>query len=309
MNIKERSANFIERGTVVDNYLRDLYHIPMLTKEEERDLFIKIEQSNIRIKKANGNPIVVAEETKIQDEIKKEIISRNQRFNFAVAKRYNNNDILMDLVSVGTIGMYEALEKYNYKEEIRFCTFAVYYIRRAINNYIMNEHVMIRTTNNTKLISKVKKVENEFFAKEGRKPSIQEIIDILEKKYDIKNTDAADFYAAATESIDGYPDEDDKSYTFENADEYTARTASYNDGDNSLNYEDTINIINNMLNGLSERDRTIICMAAGYGYDKEYKDREIADVLEMSSERVRQIRNALQTKLAKMYNRLATVKA
>ena len=113
MNIKERNAIFIERGTVVDNYLHDLYHIPMLTKEEERDLFIKIEQSNIRIKKANGNPMVVAEETKIQDEIKKEIISRNQRFNFAVAKRYNNNDILMDLVSVGTIGMYEALEKYN----------------------------------------------------------------------------------------------------------------------------------------------------------------------------------------------------
>jgi DNA-directed RNA polymerase sigma subunit (sigma70/sigma32) len=64
-----------------------------------------------------------------------------------------------------------------------------------------------------------------------------------------------------------------------------------------------------MLKGLSERDRTIICMAAGYGYEKEYKDREIADILEMSSERVRQIRNALQTKLAKMYNKLATVNA
>ena len=83
------------------------------------------------------------------------------------------------------------MEKYNYKEEIRFCTFAVYYIRRAISHYIMNEHVMVRTTNNTKLISKVRKVENEFFAKEGRKPSTQEIIDILEEKYDIKNADTA----------------------------------------------------------------------------------------------------------------------
>lgn len=98
----------------------------MLTKEEERDLFIKIEQSNIRIKKANGNPMVVAEETKIQDEIKKEIVSRNQRFNFAVAKRYNNNDILMDLVSVGTIGMYEALENIIIKRKLFL------YIRRIL---------------------------------------------------------------------------------------------------------------------------------------------------------------------------------
>jgi DNA-directed RNA polymerase sigma subunit (sigma70/sigma32) len=64
---------------------------------------------------------IVERETNTQTEIRNEIILRNQRFNFAVAKRYDNNSILMDLVNVGTIGMYEAFEKFNYKEGNRFC--------------------------------------------------------------------------------------------------------------------------------------------------------------------------------------------
>lgn len=308
MNIKERNSTFIIRDTVVDNYLREINRIPVMTKEDEKNLFIQLEQSELRIKKSNGDSKVIAEETKIQDNIKKEIVSRNQRFNFAVAKRYNNNDILMDLVSVGTIGMYEALAKYNYKENIRFCTFAVYYIRRAINQYIMNENVLVRTTNNTKVISKVKKVENEFFAKEGRKPSVQEIIDILEDKYKINNVDSAEFYVAAMESIDGYSDEDDKTFTFEKTSDYCTKTAAYNDADDNLNYDDTVNIINTMLNSLPERERTIMCMSSGYGYDKEYKDFEIAEVLDMTSERVRQIKKALQAKLAKKYYNFAATR-
>ena len=65
-----------------------------------------------------------------------------------------------------------------------------YYIRRAINAYITKENIAIRTTNDAKLISKVKKIENVFFAKEGRS-TVDEIKSIL-AKYDIVDVDSMD---------------------------------------------------------------------------------------------------------------------
>ena len=91
---------------------------------------------------------------KVQLSLHNEIISRNQYLNYAIAKRYNNTDIVMDLVNVGAIGMIEAFDSYDYKKNVRFCTYATYYIRRAINAYITKENIAIRTTNDAKLFQR-----------------------------------------------------------------------------------------------------------------------------------------------------------
>lgn len=304
MNIKAYENSITIRTEAVKRFLSDIQKTKVITSAEEKSLFSKYEDSVNRVNevKASNMPAataanIIAKEEKLQDEIRNEIILRNQRFNFAVAKRFNNGDILMDLVNVGTIGMYEAFQKYDYKEGVRFCSFAVWYIRRAINAYLVKENLSVRTTSNTRIMPKVKKIENDFFLKNGRKPSGVEVMDILMDKYGIEVAVESDIYGTRMESIDAYfGDETDN--TFDKSEEYNNATASYNDYETEVENESLSLSMRRAMKVLSERERTIICMANGIGYNKDYKDKEIGEELGLTSERVRQLRNSAQTKLA-----------
>ena len=309
MNITNTS-NFIVRNDLTQAYLRDIKKYPLMTKQEEMDLFTKYEDSVERLKSVqsmeNGpqKASIIAREEKIQNDLRNEIIMRNQRFNFAIAKRYDNNEILMDLVNVGTIGMYEAFEKFNYKEGIRFCSFAVWFIRRAINAFLVKENLTVRTTNNTRYMPKVRKIENEFFLKNGRKPSGSEVMDILLEKYGIEVAAESDIYGVKVESIDASLGEDDD-FTYEKCPEFAVATAIENGFEEEVENESLSAATKRALSILNDREKTILCMSAGYGYTKEYKDKEIAEVLGLTSERVRQLRHSATKKFAAAYKAVA----
>ena len=158
---------------------------------------------------------------------------------------------------------------------------------------------MIRTTNDSKLISKVKNIENIFFAKEGRYPTTAEIKYILAKDYNINNIDELDLSMADITSIDANISSDDD-FAVRDSLVYNSKTASYNEIIDNEEVEDNKNIINNLLKSLSERERIIITMSTGYGYDREYKDYEIAEIVNLTSERVRQLRIKTLHKLQKL---------
>lgn len=311
MNITNNTSNFVQRTETVKAFLAEINKTKVISAQEERELFSQYEDSVNRVKsvKSSNLPIkqkesIISREIKIQDDLRNEIILRNQRFNFAVAKRYDTKNIIMDLVSVGTIGMYEAFEKYDYKEGVRFCSFAVWYIRRAINAYLIKENIPVRNTNNNRILPKVKKIENEFFLKNGRKPSGVEVMDILMERYDIEVAVESDIYGAHMESIDASINDED-SFTFEKTSDFITATATSNDFENEIEVESLSSSTKRALSVLNNREKTIICMSAGYGYDKEYKDKEIADVLGLTSERVRQLRHAASKKFAAAYSAVA----
>ena len=270
MNITNTS-NFIVRSDSTQAYLKDIKKYPLMTKQEEIDLFAEYEDSVERLKSVqsmeNGpqKASIIAREEKIQNDLRNEIIMRNQRFNFAVAKRYDNNEILMDLVNVGTIGMYEAFEKFDYREGIRFCSFAVWFIRRAINAFLIKENLTVRTTNNTRYMPKVRKIENEFFLKNGRKPSGTEVMDILLEKYGVEVAAESDIYGVKVESIDAsLGDEDD--FTYEQCSEFAVATASENGFEEEVENESLSAATKRARSILNDREKTIICMSSGYGY-------------------------------------------
>jgi RNA polymerase sigma factor (sigma-70 family) len=302
-NVFNKSANLLIRDNVVSTYLREISHIPTLTLDEEMELFKAYAASKARVEAvvgANDFHVIKKNEEVIQAQIKNEIISRNQRFNFAIAKRYDNSDMVMDLVSIGAIGMHEAFENFDYTKNVRFCTYAKFFIQRAINAYLTKENCMIRTSNDVKLLPKVKRITSRFFAKEGRYPNTDEIISILESKYNIKNVNPADLNMASISYLDDHVNDDDKeNFTISSSSFIATKTASYNDYEAKSEYEHLIHFLKQELGKLSDRERTIICMAAGYGYDKEYKDAEIAEEINLTSERVRQIRTMTQKKLMK----------
>jgi RNA polymerase primary sigma factor len=301
MNIKNVEANFVIRNSNVDSFIRELNKIPVLTPQEEKQLFFDFNESKKREAASSDKDIIKAEKA-IQDKIRQEIITRNQRFNYAIAKRYDNNDMLMDLVSVGAIGMHEAFENYDVNQTVRFCTYAVYYIRRAINAYLNKESVLVRTSNNTKILPKVKAIRNKYFAQHGEYPTSEYIVKALEKDYGIKDANPAEFFKVDVEYFDQTVVDDNKPSSDYRPD-YIAHTASYNEYESVENKEEMIDNIKQLMRNLSEREISIIYMSTGYGYDKEYKDYEIAEILNLSSERVRQLRINACEKMRKSYNK------
>lgn len=272
-------TNFIVRTDTISEYLKEINKYKPLSLQEEQDLFAEYEDAT--------------EERKQQ--IKDTIILSNLRFNFAIAKRYNNGDLLPDLVNVGYLGLCEAFEKYRWREDVKFYTYAQYYIRRAIYAYMVKENLLVRPKGSVRIAPKVKKIENDFFLKNGRKPYPVEIVDILRRDYQME-VDELDVVGIRVDKIDSYLGEDDDN-TFEKSPVFNEKTAVENAFDEAVEQEDSNYQISEAMKVLTEREQTIIRMAFGYGYNREYKDKEIGEKLGLTSERVRQLRHGALKKM------------
>ena len=272
-------TNFVVRTDTISEYLKEINKYKPLSPTEERDLFAEYEDAT--------------EDRK--QEIKNKIILSNLRFNFAVAKRYNTGDLLPDLVNVGFLGMCEAFDTYDWRKEFRFYTWAAYYIRRAIHAYMVKENLLVRPKGSVRIAPKVKKIENDFYLKNGRKPYPAEIVDILRRDYQME-VDELDVVGIRVDKIDSYLGEDDDN-TFEKSPVFNEKTAVDNEFDDEIEQEESNYQISEAMKVLTEREQTVIRMAFGYGYPREFKDKEIGEKLGLTSERVRQLRHGALKKM------------
>jgi RNA polymerase sigma factor (sigma-70 family) len=285
MDIKKRT-NFIERTDIMKSYLHDLNKLKVMTPEREKELF---EEYN------------ASEDNERKLQIRNEIIEGNQRFIFAIAKRYATNDLLGDLISEANCGAIEAFYAYDIATGYRFTTIADYYIRRSINQFLNKENMMVVPTNNARVSPKIKKIEQAFYNEHHRLPLASEVVAILDEEYGIDVKNSGDIYGASIEYIDDSCSPDDDEYTMEDSSEFAIVSSSHNDYVDVMDKDNLSYILSSAMNELSEREATIIKMYAGIGdYYKEYKDKEIAEILGLSSERVRQLRNGAIEKLKTM---------
>ena len=275
MNVKTMTT-YVVRNDNLDQYLKEISKFKILTAQEERDLFVKLEE---------------AETEEEKTAIRNEIINSNLRLNFAIAKRYSTGDILPDLINVGVIGMYQAFEEGNFdwRRGTRWTTLAQYYIRRAILAYLGKENILVRPKNGMHIAPKVRKIENDFLLKNGRRPYPIEVIDILRRDYGIDVKDEIDIYGQRFDSIDDYIGEEEEN-TFEKSGYFNEKTSVENEYERTAEKDAATETVKEVMKVLTERERNIISMAFGYGYTREYKDKEIGAAIGLTSERVRQIK-------------------
>lgn len=101
----------------VKTYYKELKKCKPLKKEEERALIIKAKKGDI----AAQNKILVA----------------NLRFVFDVAKKYRGAGASMeDLIAEGNVGMVKAIKKFNTNYDIKFFSYAVWWIRQSMQSFI-----------------------------------------------------------------------------------------------------------------------------------------------------------------------------
>ena len=233
---------------------------------------------------------------------KERIVGAHQRFVLSEANKFSNEDNLMDIISEGNIGLMKAIEKYNMDSDVKFTTYATYWIRKTIMGYITVDEPMVVPNNTIKLATYVPKIRQEFWNINFRQPTTEEIQDILLEKYNLNFSNKEDLANYQSVSIDEKYDEDDDGQEFMESSDYTSRTASC-DTDKFAKADDAKNTVRRILSTLSDRDAYIVkCI---YGIDSEAKSMDdIAAEVGISHERVRQIAVNSVKKLGKICNNL-----
>lgn len=229
------------------------------------------------INKANTTPISKEEERELILRIKKgdkkaldKLVKSNLKFVLQIANQYKGNRIpLSDLISDGNEGLVKAAMNFNPDNDIKFFSYAVYWIREAIISNLDNNGRTIRIpiTLRKKIKSKREKVNEN----------------ILKGEYD------RSFY-------------NDESFIEHNSHEYNStcdieHELSEDEEEFDTFYDKTKPILAQLLECLDERERDIIEKFYGYNGQDEMTFVQIKEYYNITSERIRQIKHKAVKKL------------
>ena len=246
------------------------------------------------------------EEGERKAELRTEIANANLRFVLSVAKKFSNDgDKVCELVSLGTLGLYRAIDTFDVTMGFKFISHAIHWIRAEISDYYRNDANLVRRSNNAKIGSKDTAARERFIQMNQREPSEEELIDALEREYGIKVLDKVDIIKVRTSSMDERVSADGESDTLGEVGEIALATASRNAFERKIEEEDARQNVSRLLAVLSVKEQQVVSRKFGIGYEREYELEEIADALGYTAERCRQL---LKAALAKMKGKAQRMK-
>jgi len=143
----------------VQMYLREIGRIPLITADEEKELAKRIEKGD--------------------EEARKKLMQANLRLVVSIAKRYVGRSphlTLLDLIQEGNIGLFKAVEKFDYRRGYKFSTYATWWIRQAITRALADQARTIRIpVHMVETISKYQQVKRRLLQELGREPLPEEV--------------------------------------------------------------------------------------------------------------------------------------
>ncbi|MEK7487871.1 MAG: sigma-70 family RNA polymerase sigma factor, partial [Patescibacteria group bacterium] len=143
----------------VQMYLREIGKISLITGDEEKELAKKIEQGN--------------------EEAKRKLTEANLRLVVSIAKKYAGRSphlTLLDLIQEGNMGLFKAVEKFDYRKGYKFSTYATWWIRQAITRALADQARTIRIpVHMVETISRFTQVKRRLLQDLGREPLAEEI--------------------------------------------------------------------------------------------------------------------------------------
>jgi len=255
-----------EEIDIVSLYLKQAGQTPLLSAEEEKELAERAR---------NGD-----------EEARQKLIESNLRLVISIAKKYATNPAqLMDLIQEGNIGLLKAVEKFDPSKNIRFSTYATWWIRQTIMRAIHNEMKVVRLPVHVEeKISKLYKVRQELSYRLGRDPSMEEIADEM----GITKEKAEELY-----SLSGIPlslempiDDDETTFLGD-----LIPHPNPEDPEAAVEENHIKEALAKALDKLPDREREIIIMRFGLkDYDGEKISlRTAAEKFNLSRERIRQL--------------------
>ncbi len=116
--------------------------------------------------------------------LRQHFVACNLRLVVKIAGQYADGHLpLSDLIQEGNMGLLKAVDRFDHTRGVRFCTYAVWWIRHRISRAIANYGRAVRVPNHVSQASvKLHKARRRFEAQHGRKPSIEELAAVVDMK-------------------------------------------------------------------------------------------------------------------------------
>lgn len=256
----------------LDKYLSEISSIPMVDAQEEVELSRKIKK---------GDQAAL-----------ERLVKANLRFVVSVAKQYQNQGLnLSDLINEGNLGLIKAAERFDETRGFKFISYAVWWIRQSILQAMAENGRLIRMPiNRITELSKINQETVTFEQKHERPPLDEEIASNLDLPEEtIKDTLKG---AGSHISVDAPFSEEEESSLLsilKNEDEPSP--------DNDLINESLQQELKAILNSLSEKEKMVLIYYFGINNFQQLTLEEIGNKIELTRERVRQIRDKALKKL------------
>lgn len=269
IDISDISADSIQM------YLREIGKVPLLKSEEEISLAKKAERGD--------------------KEAKKRLIEANLRLVVSIAKRFTGKSLsLLDLIQEGNIGLFRAVEKFDYRRGYKFSTYATWWIRQAITRALADQSRTIRIpVHMVETINKFKQAERQLIQDLGREPLPEEIAaemgEPLDKVLHIIKI------SQDTISIETSVGEDDEDSTLEDFIE-DVRTIT---PDRAAALQLLRDYVAEVIKDLTPREQKILEMRFGLKDKVSHTLEEVGQEFDVTRERIRQIEAKALEKIEK----------
>lgn len=270
----------VNNDDILQMYLKEIGRKRMLTKSEEIELGRKIREGS------SGE----------REEAKKQLVQANLRLVVSIAKKYIGQGVLfMDLVQEGSLGLIKAAEKYDYKKNFKFSTYATWWIKQTIIRAISNHSRTIRIpVHMLEKIRRYKKACSEIICNEIQDADDKTVAKIcgldMGKIEEVKNAMKKEPVSLDTLVTDDLCIQD---YI-----EDTTYVSPETSAQNKLQEKDIIRLIS----VLDKREQEIIKRRFGIDDEEPKTLEQIGNALGFSKERIRQIENLAIQKLRRVEN-------
>ncbi len=262
----------------IEFYFREISKYPPLSSEEEKKLIDKAKK---------GDKLAL-----------EKLILSNLRFVVEIASKYKDMGVpFEDLINEGNMGLIKAVKHFNPEKGVKFLSYAIWWIRQSIMKTLDEHSQLIRIPAEQKAkIRKIKKAEKEFLQKYGETPSPQELAKItgisekeIEASYEIFQKEFS-LDRPFTESEKRSWEEILEQKALPSPEEYVKR-------------ERIKEKIQEALEELDDKEKKIITLYYGLEDDIPRTLEEIGKIIDVSRERVRQIKERALIKLRKKLNK------
>lgn len=239
------------------------------------------------------NPIKREDEKEIieraqagDQEARELLVTSNLKLVAKVAMKYSKSGTnYIDLIQDGTIGLIKAIDKYDQEKGHSFSSYAIWWIKRDIINSIANRINTIKIPNYIYLQNrKIQIFEREFFNKNGKQATYEEISEALEIEMD----ELKKLKEASEIGVSGMG---------EGSEAYMGDFNTVEAIDRQLNLLEEKSKISKLLKKVSQTERRVIEMYYGLGEEGKYSLKEIASELEVSVDKVKLLKERALTKL------------
>lgn len=278
--------NTISIDDPVKMYLKEIGALPLLTSEEEIVLAKTVE--------AGMREDAAPEEKEAALDAKKELADRNLRLVVSIAKKYLGRGLqFLDLIQEGNLGLLKAVDKFDYTKGYKFSTYATWWIRQAITRAIADQARTIRVpVHMVETINKLNRISRQLLQENGREATNEELAKAmgvsLAKVREVKKI------AQDPISLETPIGEKEDSHLGDFIEDHEAIAPDDAAGSILLREQ-----IEELLTGLTERERQVLELRFGLKDGKTRTLEEVGKYFDVTRERIRQIEGKALSKLKK----------